>query len=56
MGSLVHRPSPRDEIVDASLVVPDFILNEQRSWDVPKLMEAFDDVSVEHILLSLIHI
>ena len=50
MGSLVHRPSPRDEIVDASLVVPDFILNEQRSWDVPKLVEAFDDVSVEHIL------
>ena len=31
-------------------MVHDFILNEQRSWDVPKLMEAFDDVSVEHIL------
>ena len=36
--------------MDASLVVHDFILDEQRSWHVPKLMEAFDDVNVEHVL------
>jgi len=37
-------------MVDETLLVSDFILEEQSEWDIPKLKEAFNDRSVEQIL------